>query len=140
MKKKKKSPSAKTLLYLVMVPIIATSLFAFGKKELSSSHRPKALTVMIDASHGGDDPGASQGSLTEKDLSLTFARLVRTACEEKEMKCVMTRHDDRTISLKERLEAAKSVSADLFLSIHVSNDENESNRMNILVSKAVDGL
>lgn len=131
----KKSSRIRTLLYLSMAPIFALSLFAFGKKELSAGHSLKSLTVVIDASHGGDDHGASSGTLREKDLSLTFARLIRSACEEKGITCVMTRQDDRTIALKERLESARATTPDLFISIHFSSDANEAKGMNILVSK-----
>lgn len=131
----KKSSNAKALIYVLIVPMVAVLSMAFGKKETTPGGSVKTLTVVIDAAHGGDDAGASAGSLTEKDLSLTFARLIQSACEEKGITCILTRTDDRTISLKDRLSASKSAAPDLFISIHFSNDQKVAGGMNVLVSR-----
>ncbi len=75
--------------------------------------------VAIDPGHGGFDPGAEAGDLDEADLVLSFARrlkemLLRTG----RFDVVLTREDDKFISLDQRLTRARSAKADVFLSIH----------------------
>ncbi len=77
------------------------------------------LVVVIDPGHGGIDPGAEQGGLNEKELMLTFAKelqdlLLRAGGFE----VILTRDDDRFISLEARVALAHQVQADLFISLH----------------------
>jgi N-acetylmuramoyl-L-alanine amidase len=81
--------------------------------------RTGPMIVVLDAGHGGLDPGAQQGNLTEADLMLTFARelkevLLRTG----EIDVVMTREDDSFVPLEGRISIARAAGADAFLSLH----------------------
>jgi N-acetylmuramoyl-L-alanine amidase len=83
--------------------------------------------VVIDAGHGGHDPGAinPQNGRREKDLTLTIARAVRDALlKTGRVRVAMTRDDDRFLILQERYGIARSLSADLFISIHADAAEN----------------
>lgn len=80
-------------------------------------------TVVIDPGHGGKDDGkTSRGGLLEKDVNLTLARAIRDRIErELGLTVVLTREDDRLLSLTERTEIANSTNGDLFISIHCNS-------------------
>ncbi len=82
-----------------------------------------ARRIVIDAGHGGHDPGTiGRGGLQEKDLVLDVAlRLQRLVREELGAEVVMTRSKDVFIPLEERTAIANSKDADLFLSIHANS-------------------
>ncbi|GGM01426.1 N-acetylmuramoyl-L-alanine amidase [Pseudooceanicola nanhaiensis] len=77
------------------------------------------MVVVIDAGHGGIDPGAEREGLVEKDLMLTFAReLSDVLIRAGNVDVVLTRPDDSFVSLERRVELAHEVGADVFLSLH----------------------
>lgn len=88
------------------------------------------IVVVVDAGHGGHDPGAhGRGGLREKDVTLAISRrLVDLINSEPGMRGVLTRSDDRFLDLRARMERARSVSADLFVSIHADAAMNRSAR------------
>src|SRR3989338_11588630 len=73
-------------------------------------------TIVIDAGHGGHDPGASHHGLREKHLALDIARRLRTNLQEAGLTVVMTRETDQFISLSGRPAVANRPGADLFVS------------------------
>ena len=78
------------------------------------------LIIAIDAGHGGEDPGAlgSRGT-QEKDVVLDVARRFEKLVQsERGMKPVMIRSGDYYVSLRKRMEKARELRADLFVSIH----------------------
>lgn len=81
-----------------------------------------ARTIMIDAGHGGHDPGAiGKAGLREKDIALDVSlRLQRLLSADKDYRIIMTRSDDRFIPLRERARIANDSKVDLFISIHVN--------------------
>jgi len=80
----------------------------------------RPFVVTIDAGHGGEDPGAIGPSGTqEKDVTLAIARKLRELINaEPGMRAVMTRDDDYFVALHTRVQKARQVQADLFISIH----------------------
>ncbi|MBL8200718.1 MAG: N-acetylmuramoyl-L-alanine amidase [Chromatiales bacterium] len=82
--------------------------------------RAPDIVVVVDAGHGGHDPGAHGPAGTrEKDVTLAISRhLVALLNEEPGMRGVLTRSDDRFLGLRERMETARSANANLFISIH----------------------
>jgi N-acetylmuramoyl-L-alanine amidase len=88
------------------------------------------IVVVVDAGHGGHDPGAhGRGGLREKDVTLAISRrLVDLINSEPGMRAILTRSDDRFLDLRARMERARSVSADLFISIHADAAMNRSAR------------
>lgn len=77
--------------------------------------------VVIDAGHGGHDPGSSSADeeTHEKDVALTIARAIRDELVASgKVRVALTRSDDRFLVLAERREIARRLRADLFLSIH----------------------
>jgi N-acetylmuramoyl-L-alanine amidase len=86
--------------------------------------------VVIDPGHGGIDPGAIGGEGTrEKDVVLAFGKAFREALEASgRYDVVMTRSDDRFLSLKDRVAVARKNKADLFLAIHADTVRGQSAR------------
>lgn len=78
----------------------------------------KDRLVVIDAGHGGSDPGAQSTGLVEKNLNLKIALKVNDILKSKNIKTYMTRDDDTFIPLKSRSEIANNLNAALFLSVH----------------------
>ncbi|MGE0811467.1 MAG: N-acetylmuramoyl-L-alanine amidase [Immundisolibacter sp.] len=79
-----------------------------------------AVTVVIDAGHGGHDVGAvGPNRLYEKTVTLAIAReLAAQINAQRGMRAVLTRGDDRFLELRDRTAVAHKHKADLFLSIH----------------------
>jgi len=78
--------------------------------------------VVIDAGHGGHDPGASGAGFTEKTLVLGLARALRQRLlADGGIRVAMTRQDDRFLALGERVDIARRLNADLFVSIHADS-------------------
>ena len=77
--------------------------------------------VVLDPGHGGSNPGA-QGvaGLREKHLTLTLANLVATRLRDRGIAVTLTRTGDRTLTLRQRMELANQLPADLFVSIHAN--------------------
>ena len=82
-------------------------------------------TIVIDAGHGGKDPGAiGVSGLQEKDVTLRVARRVRDELRRKGYKVILTRSDDTFIPLEERTAIANTKGGDLFVSIHANSAPN----------------
>ena len=90
----------------------------------------KDFTVVIDAGHGGKDPGAlsANGKVREKDITLKVALMVGESIVKKhpEVKVLYTRKSDVFVGLNDRARIANKADADLFISIHVNAAENRS--------------
>ncbi|WP_299360878.1 N-acetylmuramoyl-L-alanine amidase [uncultured Paracoccus sp.] len=86
---------------------------------VAPSNGPHArLRVVIDPGHGGIDPGAQVGTVTEAALMLGFATELAGAMRAAGMDARLTRGDNRFIPLDRRASAARRVQADLFISLH----------------------
>ena len=88
-------------------------------KPHPAGRKPSEITVVIDAGHGGSDPGAvSPHGLPEKDANLRLAKAVEKELKERGYRVVMTRTDDSFPALYDRPKAAHRENADAFISIH----------------------
>ncbi|MEG5052106.1 MULTISPECIES: N-acetylmuramoyl-L-alanine amidase [unclassified Microcoleus] len=92
----------------------------FGTDELPQASNRRAV-VVIDAGHGGRDPGAVgiQG-IQEKEIVLDISLQVARLLEQQGVQAVMTRTDDREIDLDPRVSLAERVNASVFVSIHAN--------------------
>ena len=88
---------------------------------------PSRPLVVIDAGHGGHDPGAiGANGLREKDLTLRNALAIRDALlASGRVRVALTREDDRFLVLQERFGLARKMKADLFISVHCDSAGNE---------------
>lgn len=84
----------------------------------------KIKTVVIDAGHGGQDPGALGSISREKDITLAIASKLRDILSNQfnDLKIIMTREDDYFVKLIDRAEIANKNKADLFISIHANSN------------------
>lgn len=87
-----------------------------------SQAKEKTFTVVIDAGHGGKDPGARGSSINEKAINLAVALRLGSLISEKhdDVKVIYTRKTDVFIELDERANIANRNKADLFISIHTN--------------------
>jgi N-acetylmuramoyl-L-alanine amidase len=114
-------------LVLDIYPLVAVDPIAVLIEEAQKRPRPptkpsesRLATIVIDAGHGGEDPGAigRRGS-REKDINLSMAkRLKRLIDAEPNMRALLTRDGDYFLPLGVRVEKARAVKADLLVSIH----------------------
>lgn len=91
-----------------------------ARRRASERRRKTGRIVAIDAGHGGADPGAvSPRGIYEKTVTLATAREVARQLEATgRFRPVLTRHKDKYVGLRERVERARLSRAELFLSIH----------------------
>ena len=114
-----------THLLLILTLLLPSLVFAQGKIDAAER---RLSTVVIDAGHGGKDPGYTWGNHTEKELNLKIALAFGAMIEDAypDVKVIYTRSDDRFIELHTRGDIANKAGADLFISIHtdaVGNNE-----------------
>jgi len=102
-----------------VVVFILISLSTFGQHKYTSSNF-RVKTIVIDAGHGGKDPGAVNGKTYEKDIVLAIAlklgKLIKNNL--KDVRVIYTRDSDEFIELFERANIANRNKANVFISIH----------------------
>jgi N-acetylmuramoyl-L-alanine amidase len=94
------------------------SLNAFTYKD------SKPLVVVIDAGHGGEDEGIGTAFLTEKEIALSIAQKLYAYNQNNKIKILLTRADDKFITLQNRVDYINEQKPDLFISLHVNMSEN----------------
>ena len=98
---------------------------AIGLPQIVGPRDASRPLVVIDAGHGGHDPGAGTGALKEKALTLALAQALRDQLVAGGgIRVALTRDDDRFLLLAERAEIARRLGAELFLSIHADSADN----------------
>ncbi len=99
-----------------------------AKAAAKPSGRYTIKMIVLDAGHGGRDPGAigRRLRLKERDLTLAITKKLKSVLEDNGIKTVMTRGSDTFISLPKRVRIANSSGADLFVSIHVNASRSRS--------------
>lgn len=101
------------------------------EEEMDIPNGDGRYVVVVDAGHGGNDPGAvypvgvKDPEVVEKELTLDIARRLRDNLEEAGIFVVMTRDYDVYPTLKERVELANNVDADLYISVHINAMDNK---------------
>jgi N-acetylmuramoyl-L-alanine amidase len=112
-------------------PQVADQDFSLVEKKLEApevqtskkSGKPivdRMVTIMLDPGHGGEDPGAiGKGGSQEKNVTLEVAKRLKARIDaEPNMRAVLTRDADFFVPLQMRVQKARRVQSDLFLSIH----------------------
>lgn len=93
-----------------------------GLPEIVGPRDASYPLVVIDAGHGGRDPGAVGEGIREKDVTLALATALRDELvAQGGVRVAMTREDDRLLSLESRPDIARQLDADLFISIHADS-------------------
>lgn len=92
--------------------------------------KKQRFVVVVDAGHGGRDPGAIGLFKTkEKNINLTVAKAIKYELDKNpKLRVYLTRSDDRFIELHERVNRSRNLRADLFISIHSDSNPNRKAR------------
>jgi N-acetylmuramoyl-L-alanine amidase len=99
------------LVFLLL--FLSITNFIFSQQNLNSQ-----FTVVVDAGHGGKDPGNTGNGYLEKKIALSIALKLGKKLEDNGVKVVYTRKSDVFVNLFERANIANSSNAQLFISIH----------------------
>jgi N-acetylmuramoyl-L-alanine amidase len=113
---------------LIHILIFHVVFFYFNTIQvLASDNDNRIRTIVIDAGHGGQDPGALGKTSKEKDVVLAVALKVGQAImqENADINVIYTRNNDTFIPLHERADIANKNHADLFISIHANANKNK---------------
>ena len=91
-----------------------------GDKPATKPEVARMVTIVLDPGHGGEDPGAiGRGGSYEKNVTLSVARRLKEKIDATpNMRSVLTRDGDYFIPLQSRVQKARRVQADLFVSVH----------------------
>jgi N-acetylmuramoyl-L-alanine amidase len=119
---------------ILLIVIIGTISLFTDPGILRTSAQSAKPTVIVDAGHGGYDSGVKSGKVLEKDLTLTVAKKLKTALEQRDIQCTLTRDTDidfaekgqqgkiaKREDLNKRIDIATQTQAQIFVSIHVNN-------------------
>lgn len=101
--------------------ILVLALGLPGQAPVELPPAPPSMTVVIDPGHGGDDRGAvGPSGLEEKLIALSVAQRVRALAGERGVRVVLTREDDRQVSLMQRAALANGAGAAVFITLHAN--------------------
>ncbi len=89
----------------------------------------KRPTIIVDAGHGGKDPGAVVAGVREADINLAVAKLLRRELEERGYRVLLTRETDVYLTLAERPRFASDSGGDLFISLHCNSIAGTASRL-----------
>ena len=123
-----KTYAFKKLSFLLIVPVVATLLIAYGNISSTTiavqASTKLPITLYIDAGYGGKDEGAiNKNTIKESTLTLQLAVLLKTEAEAAGYKVVLSRDNDTSyLGLQHRLIHCKSSQANILLSLQASNN------------------
>jgi len=104
---------------LILFFVITQVIGVFGQSKSSFQFK----TVVIDAGHGGKDPGAHGAYSSEKNVALAIAKKLERLLKNdmQDVNVVMTRSTDKFVELNKRADIANQLNANLFVSIHCNS-------------------
>jgi N-acetylmuramoyl-L-alanine amidase len=111
----------------IFLLFLISGFCSFSQKNANKSQNFNVKTIVLDAGHGGHDPGCLGSSSQEKHICLGIAlklgKLIQTFCPD--VKVIYTRDKDEFVKLHERANIANKNKADLFISIHANSAQNK---------------
>jgi|GEM_PF-2919983 len=104
--------------YACAIPVCLSLISVFSIRVVAAYPLSEpAYTLILDAGHGGTDAGARSGSVTEKQLTLSFVKKIGSLAASRGLKVISTRNDDSSVSLKNR----GNTRGDILISIHYNS-------------------
>jgi N-acetylmuramoyl-L-alanine amidase len=82
-------------------------------------------TIVIDVSHGGKDPGTSVSGFNEKEIALNIANKIKELNKNSNVEIILTRDNDKFLTLNERANKINELKPDFVISLHVNSTDNE---------------
>jgi len=115
---KARSHGYKKLYYAAIIPLLFLAGYFFSVERVYGTIPVKETFVLVlDAGHGGSNAGAlSLDGLKEKDINLRMVKLIKSVADERGIKTILTRSDDRYLDVHDRVNNK----ADAFISIHMN--------------------
>lgn len=112
----KRSSKIRIALKTGLALLLFAAVFAISSFSTNSNTAP--LVVVVDAGHGGKDPGNTGDGLSEKEINLAIANQLKAIGNGKQVKIILLREKDNFLSLDDRVNFLNGLEADLFLSLH----------------------
>ena len=101
--------------------VLTLKIFNQAPSVTTKSERPlEGVSLVLDAGHGGSDPGAQRGDAREKDMTLGIVNQLKKRLEEFGAFITMTRSDDTAVSLEDRVKITNLVMPKAFVSVHIN--------------------
>lgn len=94
------------------------------RKPRKTPSSKKDVVIVVDAGHGGRDPGATSNGYNEKDINIDVAKRVQSQLQDAGYTVVMTRTSDTAVNIMNRPKIANEAEAHVFLSIHSNSSLN----------------
>ena len=126
--------------YLIRNILLLTVCLTFNWSILQAqADSDKKFTVILDAGHGGKDVGATDNGVMEKNINLKVARQLESLIKKKmkNTNVVMTRDEDKYLTLQERADLANKSQGDLFISIHTNSVSKKNKNRKSLAGSSV---
>lgn len=108
---------------------LSLKIRASSSAPLAGNLKPglvKDKLIVLDAGHGGSDPGAQRAGVSEKDLTMQITNQLKKRLTQMGARVIMTRSDDTFVSLEDRVKITNENQPDLFVSIHINALESTS--------------
>jgi len=102
---------------------VITKLPTKNPEQIVKPRKSGDKVVVLDPGHGGIDYGAIRSGINEKDITTDVSNRVAKILRSDGYKVYMTREEDKTLSLQERVDFAEENNPDIFVSIHVNSSE-----------------
>jgi len=100
---------------IMIVVVLFSTALTLNSFKLNQA---EPFVVVLDAGHGGKDPGFRKGEIMEKEINLKISRKLEAYSKKGEVEIILSRSIDEFVSLKGRVDFINSKKADLLLSIH----------------------
>ena len=100
-----------------------TKLPTKNPEQIVKSRKSGDKVIVLDPGHGGIDYGAIRSGINEKDITTDISNRVAQILKADGYKVYLTRDEDKTVSLQDRVTFAQDINPDIFVSIHVNSSE-----------------